>query len=179
MNLQKLRKNSKNGKINWKAAQAVKYDEAEKQEIIRAKDAEQLQRQENFKESYLLRYSKQVRLNDFANAIQIKINKIDEINKAKLPEEQKKLQLEEQTGQFKMFGGHFSSLRHAKAEFEMERFFYAKAVKAEKYFYEALKKDGLTDDQINGIITEDKYIKSSEITEKDSDKDEKHPDYMG
>jgi hypothetical protein len=88
-----------------------------------------------------------------------------------------KRQESNQDGPFEMFGGSFSSLRHAMAEYELERFYYNKAVTSEKYFYEALKNDGLTDEQIEKIVTEEKYVKFLNSNEKkladEINKDEK------
>jgi hypothetical protein len=163
----------------WKKAGAVPYDEEEKQRIIRDKEMQFIKRQETFKEAFLIRHAKQIRLGDFAKVIQSKLNKIEEVKKLVIPEEQKQLQIEELNGPFKMFGGHFSSLRHALAEFKLEEYHYSVAIKSENYFIQALKNDGLTEEQINGILEEGKYIKSDEVPKQNTDLDDKHPDYMG
>lgn len=58
-----------------------------------------------------------------------------------------------------MFGGHFSSLDHAKAEFNLERHFFNKTIKMENKLRDNLKSDGLTDAQIEGIVNEGKFVK--------------------
>jgi hypothetical protein len=120
--------------------------------------AEKLQRQETFRESYLNRRAKEIRLTDFDKKLTEKIDKKED-------------------GEFTMFGGTFSSLQHALAEFELERFYYGKAVKLEQRFYEALKKDGLTDKQIQEIVTEGKYVKF--VSEKQQKEEKESIDYAG
>jgi hypothetical protein len=102
--------------------------------------AEALQRQEMYRESYLTRVAKQTRLNDFGKTIQ------------------KRIDLKQEEG-FELFGGHFSSLAHAMAEFSLESFFYDKAVKFENRLYDALRNDGLNQEEIKGIALEGKYIR--------------------
>lgn len=166
-------------KNDWKKAGAVPYDEEETQRIIRDKEMQFIKRQETYREAFLIRHAKQVRLGDFAKVIQTKLGKIEEVKKMLISEELKQSQIEELSGAFKMFGGHFSSIRHALAEFRLEEYHYSVAIKSENYFRQALKNDGLTEEQMDGIIQDAKYIKENEIKKPDSDKDEKHPDYVG
>ena len=75
---------------------------------------------------------------------------------------------------FELFGGHFSSIEHAKAEYNLECFYYKREIKNEEYLKSALKNDGLTDEQIEKIVTDEKYIKYIDKNKKP----EEGQDYM-
>lgn len=134
---------------------AVRPTAQELKEIIKGKQAEQIQRQEKYREAILTRLSKQARLNDFGKILKEKIDS-------------------KHDGPFEMWGSTFSSVEHAISEFNLESFYYEKAVSNEKYFHTALKNDGLTDEQIHSIAVDGKYVKFIDKNQK-----EKAQSYIG
>ena len=60
---------------------------------------------------------------------------------------------------FTLFGITYYSLDAAKADMALEFHYYDTAIENENYLYQALQNDKLTEEQIEKIITEKKYVK--------------------
>ena len=101
---------------------------------------ERLQRQETYREAVLVRIAKQIRLNDFAKKLREQVDANKE-------------------GEFTIFATTFTSLNHARSEFQLEEFYYLKSVRNEEYYKKALENDGLTSEQIESIAIDGKLIK--------------------
>jgi len=128
--------------------------------------------QEKFREAHLIRISKETRLKDFDKVLSKKIKEIEHLKELNSVGQ---LNAIEMNG-IELFGGKFSSIEHALSEFELERFYYATAFKNEKHLYEGLKREGLTDAQIEDIIMHGKYAKYA--PDKNKKNKEKCPDYV-
>ena len=129
----------------WKKARAVQPSLKELKEVITAKKAELLQRQEHYREAVLLRIDKQVSLQNLRE-------RIDKYSK-----------LVKESGQNDSdivfeYGHHTFPLDRWKTQYNLELFYLSKALKNEQYFLQALKTDRLKDEQILDIL-DGKYFK--------------------
>ena len=116
--------------------------------MITAKKAERLQRQENYREAVLIRTDKQLSLQNLRT-------RIDKFSKVVADSGQTDDDLVFQ------YGSHTFPLNRWKSQYNLELFYLSKALKNENYFLQALKTDGLKDDQILGIL-DGRYVKEFE-----------------